>query len=381
MANYSNISRAAKNLINRSLKPNKVVILLGPRRVGKTTLLKTIVNEAKESVLFLNGEDADTTQMLENRSVANYTRLLGDKRFLVIDEAQAISGIGLKLKLMVDSIDGLKIIASGSSAFDMSNKVGEPLVGRAYTHMMYPLSQLELSTCENAIETHGALEERLVLGSYPELFSINEKQDKEVYLRELVNAYLLKDILSLDGVQRSNKLLSLLKMLAFRVGCEISIESLGRDLGMSKNTVDRYLDLLSKAFVIFRLPGFSRNLDNEITKMSKWYFFDNGVRNALISNFNALTMRDDVGKLWENYLISERIKMLSANERYPNFYFWRTHTRQEIDWIEEENASLSAYEFKWKNSAKVRVPPLWQKNYKDATFDTVSRNNYLDFIL
>jgi predicted AAA+ superfamily ATPase len=300
---------------------------------------------------------------------------------LIIDEAHAVPEIGLKLKLMVDSIEGLKIIATGSSVFDLDNQLGEPLVGRSFTFKLFPIAQMELSPTENYLETKGNLNERLVYGSYPELLQLDTKVKKENYLKEQVNSYLLKDILAFEGIRKQAKIVDLLRLIAFRVGSEISVESIGRDLDMNKSTVDRYLDLLSKVFILYNVRGFSRNLDSEVTKKSKWYFLDNGIRNALINNFNPLEMRDDCGKLWENYLIIERLKVQEYRQLNSANFFWRTHSQQEIDWVEDTGGKLNAFEFKWGKNTKEKIPALWQKSYPDATFDWISPNNYLDFIL
>lgn len=372
--------RAQEKLILSKLVPGKVILVIGARRVGKTTLLKKIKNNSTEKVLHLNGDDIDTHDLLAKRSVANYKNLIANNKLFILDEAQEVPDIGKKLKLMVDEFPDVKFLVSGSSAFDLSNKTGEPLVGRVTTFYMYPLSQIELSNQESAIETKGNLNIRLIYGSYPDVWKAKTDGEKQQYLKDLVNSYLLKDILSFDGIQKSSKLLSILKMLAFRVGSEISIESLGNDLGLSKNTVDKYLDLLSKVFVIFRLDGFSKNLDNEITKKSKWYFYDNGVRNAIINNFNAVTSRDDNGKLWENYILSERVKYHELNQWRGNIFFWRTHTKQEIDLIEENGDDLKAFEFKYKGKIIAKPPTQWQKGYPKSSFSTVSPENYLHFI-
>ena len=374
------INRSLEPVIKQYLKPNKVVILLGARRVGKTELIKHILSQIEEEVIVLNGEDEDTHSLLEKRSVQNYKHLLGKVRLLVIDEAQAIPEIGKKLKLMVDSIEGLKILVTGSSVFDLDNQLGEPLVGRKMTLYLYPLGQMEFSQVENLIETKSNLEERLIYGGYPELEHLDSRDEKAAYLKEQVNSYLLKDILAFEGVRKRSKIVSLLRMLAFRVGSEISIEGIGNDLQLSKNTVDRYLDLLSKVFIIHKVEGFSRNLDNEITKKNKWYFYDNGIRNALINNFNTPNFRDDLGELWENYIISERLKCQEYKKIMVANFFWRTHTRQEIDWIEERGGALYAFEFKWNPKKKVKVPALWGKAYPNTSFEIVHPNNYLDFI-
>jgi uncharacterized protein len=375
------ITRSLEDSIKKYLLPNKVLVILGARRVGKTELIKRILKDVVEKSLVLNGEDLDVHLLLENRSVRNYKQFLGETKLLIIDEAQAIPDIGMKLKLMIDSIDGLKIIATGSSVFDLENKLGEPLVGRSTILNMYPLAQLEFAQHETILDTKGHLNKRLIYGSYPELEHLSQKEEKAAYLKEQVNSYLLKDILAFEGIKKQQKIVSLLRLIAFRVGSEISIESIGKDLDLNKSTVNRYLDLLSKVFVIYNLSGFSRNLDNEITKKSKWYFYDNGIRNALINNFNPMELRDDHGKLWENYLVSERIKYQAYMRLHVANFFWRTHTQQEIDWVEDRDGNLYAYEFKWGANRKSKIPTLWKKNYPNARFVCVDQNNYLDFIV
>ncbi len=374
------LQRITETLILNRMQDNKAILLLGARRVGKTELLKKIGYQAKEKVLFLNGDDMETHSLLEIRSTANYKRLLGDCRFLIIDEAQEIPDIGKKMKLMIDTIKGLKIIASGSSAFELNNQIGEPLVGRMYSFELYPLSQMEFSTVENFAETKGKLEERLIFGGYPELLHLDNMQQKADYLKELVHSYLIKDILTFEGIKKRDTILSLLQKLAFRTGSELSLESLGKELQISKNTVEKYLDLFKKIFIVYDMRGFSRNRDNEITKMKKWYFMDNGVRNALISNFNPLNMREDVGRLWENYINAERMKKIHYTKMNVDSYFWRTHTQQEIDRIEDQNGKINAFEYKWKNE-KVKIPTQFSSAYPDATYSVVDPNNYLDFIL
>jgi len=374
------ISRATENNIKKYLKPNKAVVLLGARRVGKTELIKHVLSGLDEKALVLSGEDEETRISLEPRTALNYKRLLGNTKLLVIDEAQAVPDIGFKLKLMLDSIDGLKILVTGSSVFDLTNTLGEPLVGRKMTMYLFPLAQIEFGQGENYLETRGRLEERLVYGSYPELVHIVSNGEKADYLKELVSSYLLKDILEFEGIRKRDKIVSVLRMIAFRVGSEISIEGIANDLQINKSTVDKYLDLLSKVFIIHKLSGFSRNLDNEITKKNKWYFYDNGIRNALINNFNPLTIRDDHGVLWENYLIAERLKFQEYKRLHTSNYFWRTHTRQEIDWIEDRGGKLYAYEFKWNPKKKTQVPASWSKAYSKASFELIHPANYLEFI-
>jgi predicted AAA+ superfamily ATPase len=374
------ISRYNERKILNKLKPKKVCVLLGPRRVGKTELIKKIASQSKEPVLFFNGDDIRTHLLLEERSVANYRQVLGDHKLLIIDEAQEIENIGKKLKLIVDEIDDVKVLITGSSAFEINNQVGEPLVGRKHVFHMYPLAQLEYASVENSIQTAENLEERLIYGSYPELLHIKDFKQKQNYLNELVFSYLIKDVLSFEGIKKRDKIMKLLQMMAFRVGSEISVEGIGNELGISKNTVDKYLDLFEKVFIMYPVSGYTKNADNEITKKRKWYFWDNGVRNALINQFNSLSFRTDVGQLWENYLFIERTKKLANEDRTVFSHFWRTQTKQEIDRIEDENGQLRAYELKWSQE-KAKIPPQFAKNYPDAEFTVVNKSNYLGFIL
>ncbi len=374
------ITRVALELVQKKLQPNKVVVLLGARRVGKTKLIEKFIENLNEKYLFLNGDDVESHNLLESQSTANFNRLLGDTRFLVIDEAQEIPNIGKKLKLMVDTIPNLKVLVTGSSAFEINNQIGEPLVGRMKTINLYPISQIEFSKKENYLETINNLEDRLIFGSYPELNKIINREDKISYLKEIVNTQLLRDIFAFEGIKKRDKIIALLQIIAFRTGSEISLESIGRDLQISKNTVEKYLDLFSKVFIIYSVSGFSKNRDNEITKMKKWYFVDNGIRNAIINSFNPLNMREDVGRLWENYLNSERIKKLNYQENHVLDYFWRTHTRQEIDRIEVKNEQIAAFEYKYGKS-KSKIPTEFAKSYSDATFEIINQDNYLDYIL
>lgn len=374
------VNRIYQLLIPKLLKPNKVLVLLGARRVGKTKLINKIIKNSNEKILLLNGDDIETHNILEIQSTANYNRVLGDIKFLVIDEAQEIPDIGKKLKLMVDTISDLKVLITGSSAFEINNQIGEPLVGRMKTIHLYPIAQMEFSKQENYLQTVNNFEERLVFGSYPELSTLINRVEKISYLKEIVNNHLLKDILAFEGIKKRDKIIALLQIIAFRTGNEISLESIGRDLQISKNTVEKYLDLFSKVFIIYSVSGFNRNRDNEITKMKKWYFVDNGIRNAIINSFNPLNMREDTGKLWENYLNSERIKMLHYKEKYVLDYFWRTHTKQEIDRIEEVNDLLFAFEYKW-GKVKAKIPTEFAKSYPNAIFKIINKDNYLDFIL
>ncbi|MFN3909294.1 MAG: ATP-binding protein [Flavobacterium sp.] len=375
-----NFDRLAYHLVQKKLQPNKVVVLLGARRVGKTKLLEEVISNLQENYIFLNGDDIQTHQLLEVQSTANFKRFLGETKFLIIDEAQEIPSIGKKLKLMVDTIPDLKILITGSSAFEINNQTGEPLVGRMKTISLFPIAQIEFSKKENYIETIGNLESRLLFGSYPEVSNIINLEEKVEYLKELVNNQLLRDVFAFEGIKKRDKIIALLQLVAFRVGSELSLEKIGNELQISKNTVEKYLDLFSKVFIIYSVSGFSKNRDNEITKMKKWYFFDNGIRNAIINSFNPLNMREDAGKLWENYLNSERIKKLSYQENHVFDYFWRTHTKQEIDRIEVKNEQIAAFEYKY-GKAKTKIPTEFAKSYPDASFEVINQENYLDYIL
>jgi predicted AAA+ superfamily ATPase len=375
------LERGIDAVFSKKVLPNKVLILLGARRVGKTAFIKNYLSSIpKSDYLHLNGEDLDDVNLVKERSVSKYTRLLANKKLLIIDEAQNIPEIGLILKLIVDSIEGIKVIATGSSVFDLSNKLGEPLVGRKNTIYLYPFAQMEFSKQEDYKETTLKLEERLLFGSYPELEYYEDWDDKMNYLKEIVNSYLLKDILIYEGIKQPNKMLDLLKLIAFQVGQEVSLQELSKHLGISKNTVESYLDLLSKVFVVYKVPGFSRNLRKEITKSNRWYFYDNGIRNAIISNFTRLDSRTDVGALWENYLASERIKKQNYTQKSVSNYFWRTYDQQELDWLEEDVDRLAGFEFKWNENRKAKIPTAFGKAYPEATFEVINRNNYLDFI-
>lgn len=374
------IKRTLQDKISERIEPNKAVLLFGARRVGKTVLMRELLKTFSGKSMLLNGEDYDTIALLNERSIANYKHLLEGVDLLAIDEAQNIPDIGSKLKLIVDEIEGVRVIASGSSSFDLLNKTGEPLVGRSTQFRLHPFSQHEISQTENALETRQNLESRLIYGSYPEVVALESFERKTDYLRDIVGAYLLKDILAIDGLKNSGKMRELLRLIAFQMGSEVSYDELGRQLGMSKNTVEKYLDLLSKVFVIYRLGAYSRNLRKEVVKAGKWYFYDNGIRNAVIGNFSPLAIRQDVGALWENYLLSEKIKTANNHNKVKEFYFWRTYDNQEIDLIEESAEGLSAFEFKWGNK-KPSVPVSFSAAYPEASYEVINKDNYLNFIL
>lgn len=371
--------RELSNLILKKLQPNKVVILYGARRVGKTMLVNEILANVNEPILRLNGDDINVHDKLSIRSIENYKQILGTYKLLYIDEAQKIPEIGLKLKLMIDEIEGLRIIISGSSSFDIHKNAGEPLTGRKYTFTLYTLSENEYTQIENNVNKMDKVRERLVFGNYPELLHLPDRQDKVDYLNEMISSYLLKDILVYEHIKNSQKIFNLLRLIAFQIGGEVSLQELGIQLGISKNTVEKYLDLLSKVFILHKVEGFSRNLRKEITKNSRWYFLDNGIRNAVIANFNPLHARNDIGALWENYMISERLKYQEYRRISSNNYFWRTYEQQEIDWVEERDGSLFGYEFKWKEE-KVKIPTQWKSAYPDASFELININNFSEWL-
>ena len=374
------IERLIQQRITLRLQPNKVILLFGARRVGKTVLVREIVKQFEGKHLLLNGEDMNTLLLLEQQTVSNYKYLLNGIELLVIDEAQNIPDIGRKLKLIVDEIPEIKVLASGSSSFDLLNKTGEPLVGRSSQFLLFPFSQAELSKNENPFETHAHLESRLIYGSYPELISMDNYELRQEYLRDIVNGYLLKDILSIEGLKNGGKMKDLLRLIAFQMGNEVSYDELGRQLGMSKNTVEKYLDILSKVFVIYRLGAYSTNQRNEVSKAGKWYFYDNGIRNAIIGNFNQLSLRQDIGALWESYLISERIKQKNQLGLNKDFYFWRVYGGKEIDLIETSATEIQAFEFKWGDKTP-KIPAAFATKYPNAKYSVINQKNYLDFIM
>jgi predicted AAA+ superfamily ATPase len=368
-----------ENEILQKLQPQRAVLIFGARRVGKTVLLKEILSKFDGKTMLLNGEDYESALLLEVKSIARYRDLFTGIGLLAIDEAQNITDIGKIIKLIVDEVPGIAVIATGSSAFDLINKTGEPLVGRSYSFQLFPFSQAELNRVENRLETERNLESRLIFGSYPEVYAMTNEVERIVYLKSLINSYLLKDILSIDGIKNSDKMLNLLRMIAFQVGSEVSYIELAQKLGISRNTVERYLDLLSKVFVIFRVGAFAKNLRKEISKNSKWYFYDNGIRNALISSFAHINLRNDTGALWENYLIAERVKKCNYNHNYANHFFWRTYDGQEIDLIESRGDDIWAYEFKWGERTP-NAPNAFSKNYPKASYLVINRSNYLEFV-
>ena len=379
------IKRYISKKIMKFLKPGLVIVLYGPRQSGKTTFLETTFNNSEikkmEKLKFVSGEDRFVQKDLSSQSIEKLRSFLGDTTLLIIDEAQHIPNIGINLKLIVDHLKKIKVIVSGSASFDLSNKIGEPLTGRKITLFLYPLWVKEIIENKGKLFYESLFETHLIYGSYPKLFKLPSLKEKRRYLYEIINSYLLKDILILEDIRRSKKIKDLLSLLAYQIGKEVSLSELGNNLELNKKTVERYLDLLEKSFVIFNIRGFSRNLRKEIYKNSRWYFWDNGVRKALINNFNPLSLRDDVGALWENYVVIERLKKQAYREIYSNNYFWRTYDKKEIDWVEERDGKLFGFEIKWKERKKVKAPKDWLETYRNASFKIINQENYLDFIL
>lgn len=369
----------AKKILSQIGK-QKVLMLYGSRRTGKTTIIHEIQRQYESQTLFLLGEDAQVSEVLQNRTVANYKQLIGDNKLVIIDEAQAVPNIGKILKLMIDSIPGITIIATGSSSLDLVNDAGEPLVGRQLVHQLFPLAQVEFSQKENMMESLGQLESRLIYGGYPELTHLPSLEEKEEYLKSLINSYLLKDLLALTNIKGADVLFRLLKLLAFQVGSQVSTVELGNNLQLNKETVDRYLDLLSKVFAIFPLNGFSQNLRKEVSKSKKWYFYDNGIRNALINNFSPISYRNDIGQLWEQWMITERMKFNSSKDYFPQYYFWRTYDRQEIDLLEvNSQQQIQGLEFKW-GSKKAKVPAAFAKAYPEAKWNVLTKGDFWEWV-
>ncbi len=316
---------------------------------------------------------------MSSQSIAKLKNFIGEFKLLVIDEAQKIPNIGLNLKLIVDNLEDIKVLVSGSASFDLYQKVGEPLTGRKITLCLFPLSQMELSRIEKPHETKANLETRLIFGSYPEVILAENDQKRIFYLKELISSYLYKDVLEISGLKHSDKLVKILQLLSFQIGNEVSYSEIASQVGLNKKTIERYLDLLEKVFVIFKLRGFSRNLRKEISKTPKYYFYDLGVRKALINNFNPINLRNDIGALWENYIICERIKKQEYLNLQANNYFWRTYDQKEIDFIEDRGGKLYAFEIKWQRK-QIAPPSDWLSAYPNSEFLLISPDNYLEFI-
>ncbi len=366
--------------LDKFLQKGKALIIYGPRQVGKTTLLQKFLKTTNKKYKLDSGDNIKTQNILSSQDFSQILNYVEGYDLIAIDEAQNIPNIGMGLKIIIDNKPNISIIATGSSSFDLANKVGEPLTGRKKTITLYPVSQIELLDTHNKHELQERLEEFLIFGSYPEVVTARTQKQKIELLKELVNSYLLKDILDMEKVKGSKVLLDMLKLLAFQVGNQVSLHELATQLSIDVKTVARYLDLLEKTFVIKRLTGFSRNLRNEITSKHKYYFLDNGIRNAVISQFNNIADRADVGALFENFVMMERVKKLEYKNDYSLIYFWRNYAGNEIDLVEEKDGKLKAYEFKWNPGKKIKAPNEWTKSYPQASFKTVTSQDYLKFV-
>lgn len=362
------------------LKKGKVLVVFGPRQVGKTTLLRNYLSRTELKYRLDSGEDARISDVFSSKNPALISEYAGGYDLIVIDEAQKVPDIGSGLKILIDRNPELFIIATGSSSFELAGQVGEPLTGRKRTLTLFPVSQKELSKIYNRYELREKLEEFIIYGSYPEVLTAGSSAQKAEIVKEITSSYLLKDIIAFDKIKNSRVIFDLLRMLAFQVGSEVSLSEIAKNIGVDGKTVNRYIDILEKSFILFRLQGFSRNLRKEMTKKNKYFFYDTGIRNALISNFNPFNMRNDTGQLWENFLFTERLKKQSYEPLYANNYFWRTWDQQEIDFVEERDGNLFGYEFKYGDK-KVKVPKLWTETYPEAKFEVVNKDNYLDFVL
>lgn len=372
------VSRIIENTLIKQIQQGKVIGLFGARRTGKTVLMQTIKEKMKvQNILMVHGENLDVAEILSSTRTSVLKKFLAGYDLLFVDEAQKIPNIGDNLKLIVDTIPEVGIFVTGSSAFDLNRKIGEPLTGRGRNYLLFPFAQAELD--EDFLKQKENLETRLVYGYYPQVVISETIEDKIAALESIKNGYLLRDILELDNLKDSLFILNLLRLLAFQVGNDVSVAELANSLQVSRKTVVRYLELLEKCFIIFSHQGFSRNLRKEFSKSPRYYFWDNGIRNVVINNFNRLDLRDDVGRLWENYCIAERRKMNHYNSRNVNYYFWRTYDQKEIDLIEEWNGKLLGTEFKWK-AGKARNQAEFLGAYKDSTFEVITRENYFDFI-
>lgn len=377
------ITRILEAELSRRLESlNKVLVLYGARQVGKTTLIQKLLSQLPWKILSINADIQPHTEVLSSRNLDKLKGLVSGYDLLYIDEAQRIPDIGINLKILHDQIPTLKIIVSGSSSLDLANRIKEPLTGRTWTYNLFPISLKEYQLYKglNEFEVGQKLEECMTFGMYPQVLLFENYSDKRQHLEELTGAYLYKDILALANIRYPEKLRQLLKLLAFQIGNLVSIHELAISLQVNRDTVIHYLDLLEKAFVIFRLPGFSRNLRKEVTSMKKVYFYDVGVRNALIGNFERFTDRSDKGSLWENFLLSERMKKLAYERSFANTYFWRLHSGAELDYIEEKDGQLWGYEFKWKKN-KSRVPKTWLETYSNSQYQLVNRDNFGEIIL
>lgn len=372
------IDRSIEKDIEKRLFKGKAIVVMGARQVGKTTLLKKLFSTGND-IMWLNGDQSSTRALFENISLTRIKPIIGNSKILIIDEAQRIKDIGIKLKIIIDGMPELQVIATGSSSFDLANKINEPLTGRKWEYNLFPLSFNELAKSTNVMEEMLSLPQRLVYGSFPEV--INNVNDEQRTLIDLTDSYLYKDILEFDNIHKPDKLVNLLQAIAYQIGSEVSYTELSQLTGIDVKTVDKYLTILEQAYIIFRLRSFSRNLRNELKNSRKIYFYDNGIRNAAIRDFAPAEVRGDVGALFENYIISERIKRKHYTGDYSISRFWRTTTQQEIDYIEEKDGTIKAFEIKWNPNRKAKLPLSFKNAYQNVEFHVINRDNFYEFLI
>ena len=376
---YENmISRQLESQIRSKLFKGKAIILLGARQTGKTTLLQSLLGNDPQ-MLWLNADEPDVIALFENANSSRLKKYFGSHSIVIIDEAQRISDIGIKLKLITDQIKNIQLIATGSSAFELANQINEPLTGRKWEYQLFPLSYAEMVSYHGMLEENRLLPHRLIYGYYPDV--VNSRGNEKEILKQLTDSYLYKDILMWEQIKKPEKLMKLLQALAFQLGSEVSYNELGKLIGLDNQTVEKYVQLLEQVFIIFRLPAFSRNLRKELKKGRKIYFYDNGIRNAILASFGAIELRSDIGALWENFLLAERQKHIGYSQIWNRSYFWRTHDQQEIDYIEELDGELFAYEFKWNPAKKAKVATAFETAYPGHKFRVINRDNFDEFIL
>lgn len=376
------ISMVPRLLLNemcaKILSSGKVVILFGARQTGKTTLCNQVIEKLGLRTFMVNADQAKYLAVFSGKDLDRMLSLTEGYEMLFIDEAHRIPDIGLNIKILHDEVPGLKILLTGSSSFELSQKVTEPLTGRKHVYQLYPVATCELSSYMNAFEINETLEDTLIYGSYPEVFTAKNHQDKTEILEEITNSYLFKDVLETTTIRYRFLLRDLLKLIAFQIGSEVSLHELSKSLGISRETVENYLRLMEESFIIYRLSGFSRNLRKEISKLDKFYFYDLGIRNCLINNLNPLDTRNDHGQLWENFIITERLKYISYKKMKSSAYFWRTYTGAELDYVEEREGKLFGYEIKYKKD-KARIPNAWKETY-GGEYQLINKSNYLSFM-
>ncbi len=373
------IRREQNDYAKARLFKGKALLVFGPRQVGKTTFVQNLITDLNKKTLLLNGDESDVLVLFENPNVTKLKAIIGDNEILVIDEAQRITNIGIVLKIIVDQIKTVQVIATGSSSFELANQLNEPLTGRKYEMFLFPIAFSEMVSHTGLIEEKRSLEQRLIFGNYPEI--ISNPIDAKEHIKLIANSYLYKDLFLLEQISKPVLLQKIVKALALQVGSEVNYNELAKLIQIDNKTVEKYIDLLEKAFVIFKLPALSSNVRNEIKKGKKIYFYDNGIINAVTGNFNPLSQRTDMGILWENYVISERIKYLNIQQSESESYFWRTTQQQEIDYIEKNQNATLAIEIKWNTKTKLKIPLTFSANYDNVSSQIVSPGNYEEFLL